>query len=365
MMAGGREGYLGVAEKGPQGAAGWILFMVLWPLSCLYRLVVGLRNLAFDVGLCKMYRSSLPVISVGNLTAGGTGKTPMVDFLLKRLVQRGVSCAVVSRGYGGSFSGEIGRVNPVNGPLMSPDACGDEPLLLARRNPGVPVFVARRRSRGVAEAEKSGARLILLDDGFQHRAVHRDLDIVLLDGRHPFGNGSLLPAGLLREPTSALRRCHLVVLTRVEADRQIALSCSAPVLRSRHVLSDRLVSLDNASISWDDLAGKSCLAFAGIARPAEFFRTIESHGIRLSGVLSLDDHQGYDAALLKRLREACHSCDVLLTTEKDAVKLKPNDVPVPCYQVAVDLVFEDAAPLDRMLEELIERSKYADFPGPP
>lgn len=365
MLAGWREQFLSMAEKGPQDAVGWIVFAGLLPLSALYRLVICLRTLAFTAGLRKIYRASVPVISVGNLTAGGTGKTPMVDFLLKRLKQRGVPCAVVSRGYGGSYAGEVGRVNPDSGPPMSPGECGDEPLLLARRNPGVPVFVARRRSLGVAEAEKSGARLILLDDGFQHRAVHRDLDIVLLDGRRPFGNGRLLPAGLLREPLSALNRCHLVIMTRTGEGQGRDLSYSGPVLYSQHSLSEQLVSLDGATISWDDLVGKSCLAFAGIARPSEFFRSLELRGVPLVDVIAFDDHQEYDAALLKRLSQACHSCDLLLTTEKDAVKLNPADLPLPCYQVAIDLVFEDVAPLNLMLDGLLERNENAACQGTP
>lgn len=360
-----RELYREVFEMGPQNAAGWIVIGGLWPLSCLYRMVISVRNLVFELGLRKVYRASVPVISVGNLTAGGTGKTPMVDALVKRLLKRGVPCAIVSRGYGGSFRGEVGQVNPADGQFMSADECGDEPFLLARRNPGVPVFVSRRRALGVAAAERGGARVIVLDDGFQHRVVHRDLDVVLLDSRKPFGNGRLLPAGPLREPLSALRRCHLVVMTRSEAVGTVALPLSVPVMHSRHAVAGQLVALDGGCVGWDDLKGKKCLAFAGIARPDEFFKTLAARGVNLCGTMSLSDHQEYDAELLNRLGDACHSCDVLLTTEKDGVKLNADDIPVPCYQVAIDLAFEDASPLDRMLDELIERNDNAVGQGTP
>lgn len=363
--AGLRELHREVFEQGPRNAAGWIIFGGLWPLSYLYRMVIGMRNLAFEAGLRKVYRASVPVVSVGNLTAGGTGKTPMVDSLVKRLGQRGVPCAIVSRGYGGRFRGAVGRVNPADSAPMSPGECGDEPFLLARRNPEVPVFVARRRALGVAAAERAGARIILLDDGFQHRAVHRDLDIVLLDGRAPFGNGCLLPAGPLREPLSALKRCQLVIMTRSEAADIAGLPHAGPVLCSKHALSEHLTSLDGRTVGWDDLVDKSCLAFAGIARPTEFFNALVGRGICLVGTMALEDHQEYDAALLNRLRDACHSCDVLLTTEKDAVKLETRDLPLPCYQVAIDMVFEDASVLDRMLDELLERKDHAAGQGTP
>ena len=283
----------------------------------------------------------------------------MADFLAKWMVQHNVPTAIVSRGYGGNYSAAVARVKPESKAAMTPAECGDEPFLLARRNPTVPVFVARRRTLGVKAAEKAGAKLIILDDGFQHRAVHRDLDIVLLDSQKPFGNGHIVPAGQLREPQSALQRSHLIVMTRVQTggsnvplgDSNVP-KASKPTLRSRHVMSQNLTSLSGDILSWDELAGKKCVAFAGIARPDAFFAALKDRNLTLADEISFMDHQVYDTELLERLFQESRGCDALVTTEKDAVKLAEAEFPMPCYQVGVDLEFEDTSLLDHLLQGL-------------
>jgi len=354
-----RNFYLRLVKNGPDSFFCWVVFVGLWPFSCLYGLIVRLRLLAFSLGLKKTYYASVPVISVGNLTVGGTGKTPMADFLAKWMVQHDVPTAIVSRGYGGNYSAAVARVEPKSKTAMTPAECGDEPFLLAKRNPTVPVFVARRRTLGVKAAEKAGAKLIILDDGFQHRAVHRDLDIVLLDSLKPFGNGHIVPAGQLREPQSALERSHLLVMTRVQpgagslspGDGNV-IKASKPTLRSRHLMSQNLTSLSGDIVSWDELAGKKCVAFAGIARPDAFFAALKDRNLTLSDEISFVDHQVYDTELLERLFLMSRGCDALVTTEKDAVKLAKAEFPVPCYQVGVDLEFEDVSLLDHLLQGL-------------
>lgn len=361
-----RNFYLRLVKNGPDSFFNWVVFVGLWPLSCLYGLVVRLRMLAFSLGLKKTYHASVPIVSVGNLTVGGTGKTPMADFLAKWMVQHNVPAAIVSRGYGGNYLAAVARVKLEGKAAMTPAECGDEPFLLARRNPTVPVFVARRRTLGVKAAEKAGAKLIILDDGFQHRAVHRDLDIVLLDSQKPLGNGYIVPAGQLREPQSALQRSHLLVMTRVQTgvgkmfpgdsnvpsgDSNVT-KVSKPTMYSRHVMSQNLTSLSGDEVSWDELAGKTCVAFAGIARPDAFFAALKARNLTLSDEITFVDHQVYDTELLERLFQVSRSCDALVTTEKDAVKLAKVEFPVPCYQVGVDLEFEDMSLLDHMLQGL-------------
>ncbi len=355
-MSTSRNFYLRLVKNGPDSFLGWVVFVGLWPLSCLYGLVVRLRLLAFSLGLKETYHASVPVVSVGNLSVGGTGKTPMTDFLAKWMVRHEVPTAIVSRGYGGNYTAPVARVNQPDDALMNPAACGDEPFLLARRNPAVMVFVARQRALGVQEAEKAGAKLIILDDGFQHRAVHRDLDIVLLDSQKPFGNGSLLPAGQLRESQSALQRSHLLVMTRVQSDRKNTSMMSKPTIHTRHVMSQNLTSLSGDIVNWDDLAGKSCIAFAGIARPDEFFTDLKTRNITLVDEIPLADHQVYDAEFLAQLTLCSQGCDALITTEKDAVKLSDLDFPVPCYQVGVELTFEDTSILDHLLQGVIAKN---------
>ncbi len=355
-MSGWRSEYLRMTVNGPQTVCSFIIFWGLCPLSFLYGLAMRMRSGLYRTGLKKSYRAAVPVVSVGNLATGGTGKTPMIDFLVKYLRSRTVKCAIVSRGYGGNYRQSVGRVADTHGNvLMSPQECGDEPYLLAVRNPGVPVYVARQRMLGVQAAEQDGAQLLLLDDGFQHLAVQRDLDIVLLDAHCPIGNGRVLPAGMLREPLSALQRADLIVMTRSDAEMKKTLRVSAPVIHSRHQLNKTLTTLDGKDVAETDYSDKRCLAFAGIARPGEFFKSLRDFGFSCAEEIALDDHQEYTPEILNRLLGSCHNCDFMVTTEKDAVKLASVNFPVACYQVGVDLAFDDISPLDRMLGRLIEQ----------
>jgi tetraacyldisaccharide 4'-kinase len=347
-----------MAVNGPKSIRGLILFRGLCPLSFLYGLGISIRSILYRSGLKKSHRALVPVISIGNITAGGTGKTPMVDFLAGYLHSLGIRCAIVSRGYGGNYRQKVGRVTDENGHLqMSPQECGDEPYLLALRNPGVPVYVARQRRLGVQAAEQDGAALLLLDDGFQHLAVQRDADIVLLDAKCPIGNGRLLPAGVLREPVSALQRADLIIMTRSDADQKSPLNVCAPVMRSRHQLSKTIRTLNGETVPEQAYLGKSCLAFAGIAKPDEFFSALHCFGFSRIEEMSLADHQEYNREMLNLLWGSCHNHDLLITTEKDAVKLSSLDFPKPCYKVGVELVFDDLSPLVDMLDQVMEHRK--------
>lgn len=329
------------------------LLLLLTPLSWLYGLVAWLRIRLYAVGLLSSYRPTVPVISVGNLAAGGTGKTPVVDYIARLLLEQGRRVAIVSRGYGGNLGPGVHLVCAGNGPLLEPQQAGDEPYLLARRNPGALVLTARRRGDGVrAAVGDHGAEVVLLDDGFQHRAVARDLDIVLLDARRPLGNGLPLPAGQLREFPSALSRGDLFILTRYPLEATPELSLPGPVLRSRHVLGQTLVGSDGSRSSMQRLSGKRGLAFAGIADPGSFFDALRQLGLTLGKTLSFTDHCRYNAEELAQLRQACSDVDYLITTEKDGVKLGAVAFPVPCFQLPMTLEFVEMGALEQHLEAL-------------
>ncbi len=325
----------------------------------------AIRGALYRRGIFSVYRAPVPVISIGNLAAGGTGKTPAVDFVVRHLLAAGKKVAVVSRGYGGTGTvGGVGVVCSGSGPLLPPAVCGDEPYLLARRNPRALVLVAPRRAAGIQLAvERFGAEVIVLDDGFQHLAVARDLDIVLLDGRRPLGNGRVLPAGVLREFPAALQRGHLFILTRCREDWPSWPSLPDPVLHSRHLLDRQAVSLAGEAVSLAELAGRRGVAFAGIADPEGFFTDLRHAGLHLVHTLALADHAGYGSAELTRLAAAAAGADYLITTEKDAVKLGDRQFPVPCYQVPVRLVFREEGKLEGLLRELLNRGGAHDhFP---
>jgi tetraacyldisaccharide 4'-kinase len=297
------------------------------------------------------------VVSVGNLAAGGTGKTPVVDWLLRWAAARGITAAVVSRGYGGRPGPEPLLVADGSRLLVDdPARCGDEPLLLARRNPAAVVVVAPRRAAGVRLAEQRGARLIVLDDGFQHLAVARDLDIVLLDSRRPFGNHLLLPAGILREPPAHLERADLVICTRAGDGAAPELNFSGPLLQARHVLDEVATALDGTTVLLGELAGRAALPFAGIAEPAAFFGALRERGITPVAELPLADHQHYSPAVCRLIEECGAGAEFYLTTEKDAVKLRGTVLARPCYVVSMALAFTPPEILDKHLLDLLTRS---------
>lgn len=341
-----------MTEKGPQSISGWLLYGALWPFSCLYAVVAWARTLLYDIGFFKPYHAAVPVVSVGNITVGGTGKTPVVDSLVKYLTSQGKKVAIISRGYRGAYAGKCGRVTPSgDGDILSAVESGDEPFLLASRNPGVDVYVARKRRHGVAAAEANGAECIVLDDAFQHLAVARDVDIVLLDGRAPFGNGSLLPAGNLREVPRAINRANLIVLTHAGANT-LHLKNDIDMVMCQNYLADCLVDLDNRPVPWSQIEGKRCLAFAGIARPDDFFNKLRERDCVLAEAISFADHQEYNDDVITRIKHASENVEYILTTEKDMVKLLGHTFPVPCLAVPLELMFDNFEVVESTLNRI-------------
>jgi tetraacyldisaccharide 4'-kinase len=274
------------------------------PLSLLYGAVSGARNLAYDTGLFSA-RLQGPVVSVGNISVGGTGKTPFIIYLGELLKERGIKFDVLSRGYGRASKGV--RVVDAAG---SPGEFGDEPLLIARKL-GVPVVVGESRYHaGLVAEQRFGPQLHLLDDGFQHRQLHRDLDIVLL------GEGDLedklLPAGRLREPVSALARADVIITAEGK---------SLERLRSH----DAIVLWLRRMIQVGESAPGVSIAFCGIARPHGFFAGLRAAGTNVVGERTFRDHHAYSAADVEELQRmrASSGAQGFITTEKDEVNLAP------------------------------------------
>lgn len=332
--------------------------------SWIYGLGVLGRLGLYRVGVLRRTRLSGRVISVGNITAGGTGKTPFVLLLVGEVRARGLRPAVVLRGYGGKKEGETlvvsdGKAIPRDYPEV-----GDEALLLARKLPDVPVVMSPDRVRGCQVAfGELAAQVAILDDGFQHLRVERDLDVLLLDRENPFGYGYLLPRGLLREPVGAVRRADLFVMTGMgepsgpfDVPPRLRRPGRVPVLQAVYTLTGLTDVRTGETVPEQDLRGQCVVAFSGIANPASFERTLKSLEIFPKHHVVFPDHHSYDASDLSRIaqRMADVRATVALTTEKDAVRLEKLLPPFPIVTVGVKLTLTDGqAELKRCLDAIL------------
>jgi tetraacyldisaccharide 4'-kinase len=297
-----------------------------------YRGLLGMRELLYSSGVLRSRALDRPVVSVGNLTVGGTGKTPAVELAVRTLWDLGHRPAVLSRGYGRRSRG-VQVVADAASIRLDAEEGGDEPFLLARRLPGVPVVVGANRSEAAALAiARFGVSALVLDDGFQHRTLRKDLEIVMARAASPWGNGRLLPGGPLREPLAALRRADLVVATGVAraGDAQAVAADVArwapgvPVLAAAHVPTECWESGTMRPVPLGSLRGARALAFAGIGSPRGFRRTLEDLGVRVEAFAGFGDHHWYSREELAALQEraAARGADGLITTEKDWVRLR-------------------------------------------
>jgi len=295
---------------GGEGAHRWSL---LDPLSTLYGKVTHLRNVCYDRQWLKTTWLDVPVISVGNLTTGGTGKTPMVVLLAHLAREAGCQPGVILRGYGGRQGQEA-----------------DEVMLLRRELPGIPIVACPDRIAGGKQAIVQSAQMLIADDGFQHRRLGRDLDICLVDACFPFGGGKMLPAGRLREPLEGLARADMVILTRCDQVQEETVAQirsqmreytnDIPVLTSRHRVK-HCVDLQGNILG--DLTGRRMFAFAAIGRPESFFNTVRETGADVMGTRCFPDHHRFTTEELAEIRResADVGADMLICTAKDMVKI--------------------------------------------
>lgn len=360
------------------------LATLLFGGSLLYKKAIQLRQALYRQRVLATFQLPCPVVAVGNLTVGGTGKTPMVVHLAEMCREIGYRPVIVSRGYKSLAEHGGAVVSDAEAVLCDARHAGDEPLLMAVLLPGVPVMVGRNR---LAVGREALARfrpdIILLDDGYQHVRLHRDLDILMMDAKHPFGNGYLLPRGRLREPAEAFGRADAVVLTRADPMDPQAYSELArrvhprplfvcrhatiirDVLRAGRPFNSRFNRAEGAAVEFKHFGA---FAFAGLGRNDAFFQSVEDCGVRLLGKMGFEDHHPYSAQDLNRISEAaCRAgAGLLITSDKDFVRL-PQDgrFPVELAIVGVNLDFglqagEVSTYFRRQLQRLVERRKIHD-----
>ncbi len=303
---------------------------LLLPFSYLYGAGVALRNLFFDIGVLKTQRVSVPVISVGNISVGGVGKTPFVELLARRLSQHGRKVAIISRGYKRESSGTL---VVSNGSLMCADAdsAGDEPAQLASKLRGVVVIVDERRVRGARHAiQHFGAGIVILDDGFQHRYLHRDLNIVIVSSDEVLLGDRLLPAGNRREPLSALRRADIIVVSRCideehfhRAEQRLRQRFDTPLSGVQIRASAVKKASSGFSVDLRSLSGKRVVAFSGIGSPEGFETTLASLKLDVKKHFIFADHHRFTSEDVKSVEDSARKAqaDYIVTTEKDAARL--------------------------------------------
>lgn len=345
-----RDAYLPLIRGRAGGLGGLLARSGLAAASLPYRLAVACRNAAYDRGWRKIHSAGIPVVSIGNLTVGGTGKTPMVEWVARWFRRRGKRVAILSRGYGGT------------------EGLNDEGRVLEENLPDVPHLQDADRVRSAAIAvQELEAEVLVLDDAFQHRRIARDLDIVLIDALDPFGEGRLLPRGLLREPVSSLSRAGIVVLSRADmvhsreraAIRQTAERRAGPLrwVEGRHAPLD-LIDGEGVSTPLSPPQHKKVAAFCGIGNPEGFRRTLLPLCGTLLDLRVFPDHHAYTAADVGSLADWARGlgADLVLTTQKDLVKLRIQTLgPVPLYALRIGLEIvagEDV--MDDALSRLID-----------
>ncbi len=332
------------------------------------------RRTIYQRGWLPRRRLPSPVISVGNLTSGGTGKTPMVAWLARELRDQGKLVCILSRGYGGRARG-VTCLSDGREIFHNPPTVGEEAYWLARTLPWVPVYTAPcRYAAGMAAWQAHRPDFFLLDDGFQHFQLHRDLDMVLLDAAQPFGNGWLLPAGPLREPVSTLALAHVLVLTRFDRERHLdqlrtirqqfpdkpVLTAAIEPVSARRYPSGELHPLSA-------LQGQPLLAFAGIAQPAVFTRTLTSLGVDLKGFRAFPDHHPFTMPELQSLtNEAKNSgADALITTSKDFARLKEEwEAPLPLWVLEVAAYVDEVDRWRKLVNRNLGEGRGSSAPPP-
>ncbi len=309
------------------------------PFAPFYSAIMRLREHLYHRNILPNERPAVPVISVGNLVLGGTGKTPMVRYLADFLQANGCNPAIISRGYKGAARQRVNIVANKEKLLLSAEEAGDEPFMLAASLPGTMVLTGRKRIEPAIRAVEMGADSIILDDGFQHLAIQRDIDIVLFDAGYQAGNSRILPAGPLREPVAALNRADCFVLTGTTEENEKRAEKFAELLTARFADIPVFFARRSAMAFTDNRQNhcakpkEAALAFCGIARPENFRKSLEENGVIVRELISFADHAAYTPAAIYQIEKKAEKCgaEILVTTEKDSVKLRHLPFSMPLF----------------------------------
>ena len=309
-----------------------VIKIIASAISLPYRLIITFRNWLYDKKIFAAVKLPCPVISVGNIAVGGTGKTPCVIMLAKMLQSHGFKPAILSRGYGGSSTKSVSIVADGKNILLNSQTAGDEPFLMAQSLKSIPILVGPQRIKtGKSAINRFGVNVLICDDAMQHRQIFRDINLVLLDSQDPLGKGHVLPRGKLREPIAGLKRASAFLLTRTDEtpkidkiDKKLSQIVNAPIFTSIHKLKD--VIKGDYSDKWpiDKLSGKKVCAFCGIAKPDSFKKSLLATGCHILSLDTFPDHHKYSRAEIKIIKNKFYNyeADLIITTQKDGMRLQ-------------------------------------------
>ncbi len=339
------------------------------PLSRLYGAITNVRNSLYESGFFKSYSLGVPTISIGNITVGGTGKTPLVAFVAEILAEKGEKVCILTRGYGREKARERVLVSDRENVLVEAKQAGDEPFELAGKLLGKAFVIAdaNRVSAGIWARENFGITAFVLDDAFQHQKVKRDLNIVTIDATNPFGNGKTLPSGILREPLENLKRADLIVITRANLSDEIEnlkskieqYNSKSPILVSENKVSNLIelkkfhakTQISSDSKIKDQRSKIKFAAFCALGNPENFFEQLQREDFNLVETEKFPDHHFYTQKDIEKIEQKAlkKNADYFLTTAKDAVKLKNLKFRLPCYVVENKLIFNNEKKLREMI----------------
>lgn len=316
---------------------GVLLRLCLFPLtliSFIFHFIVLTRSALYKIGIFKSYQAGCKVITIGNLTVGGTGKTPTVCLIARHFKASGFNTAVVCRGYRGTNTNAPMVVSDKENVLMNSESAGDEAYMLAKKLTGIPVLAGKDRVKASKMAcDLFNCEIIILDDGFQHLKLNRSMDVVLINSQNPFGNGFLLPRGILREPLNALKRADIILLTKKDQsdsdsnklENKIRLyNQTVPIFKSFHKPVSLKKTADNNKINPDLLIDKKISCFCSIGDPESFISMLKNMGLTLTDKIIFPDHHHYKISDYNKLKEISKKTDFLITTEKDIAKINPD-----------------------------------------
>ncbi len=347
------------------------LSILLRPFGVLYGAIVQVRNILFDWRIFRIWRSPIPVVAIGNLSAGGTGKTPLVDWVVKYYLSIGCKPAIISRGYRRESKG-VKLVSDGHKVLLSSKDAGDETAMLAWNNPDAIVVVAEKRKKAAAFITRHyGQRspsVLILDDAFQHRQMYRTLNIAIINAAEPFFDARMLPEGRLREPLKNIARADLIVLNKI-TDKKSAEpiineleKTGRPIVQARSKIGEMVCFSGECNSSEEALLEQPpMLAFAGIASPESFIESLRSEGINVTAHRFFKDHEPYTAKKLRTIRQEADEKGLsLVTTEKDYFRMlgSPELIRIitarPCYylRIAPDIIAGEAH-LKAMLRDVV------------